>query len=269
MEDLLVHTTDYPSDVTAIVTAMTEGERPFLLETVQVVLSDPGIGQAIVCIDEKNTWIEPTISDWLEDDRLSVIKMPMSAIGEIRNKALGYVKLPWVAYCDGDDVWCKGKTLTQRKYADETKADLVGAGHYLMTEAGKVCAYGFSVHIPMPSTWLVKTEVMKRYPFEEKVFQGSDGEWWISTGDKIRKEKCPKTLARYRVRTQSVSSASESKKRKLKLVTLASIPVFGFIIYLLSYFYWLYTRNQKYKWLSIWTVWSREVEEEKLKFREN
>lgn len=241
-------------DVTAIVTAMTDDEKPFFRETIESVLSDPGIGQAIICIEENNTWLDSIIYN-LEDDRICIVRMPMTPIGVVRNKAVAYVKFPWIAYCDGDDIWCKGKTLIQRKYAEEKGADLVGAGHYLINEAGKVCAYGFSVHIPMPSTWLVKTDVMRSYQFNENVFQGSDGEWWIKTGDKIRKEKCPRSLTKYRVRTQSVSSASYSKKRKLKLVTVASIPVFGLSIYFLSYCYWLYTRNKKYKWLSDWTEW--------------
>lgn len=247
---------DRSLDVTAIITAMTEDEKPFLRETIESVLSDPGIGQAIICIDEKNTWLDSILGD-VKDDRLCIVKMPMAPIGVVRNKAVAYVKFPWIAFCDGDDVWCKGKTLIQRKYADATGADLVGAGHYLMNEVGKICAYGFSVNIPMPSTWLVKTEVMRNYKFNEKVFQGSDGEWWISTGHKIRKEKCPHTLTKYRVRTQSVSSASHSKKRKLKLVTLASIPVFGLGIYFLTYCYWILTRHKKYKWKADWSEWIR------------
>lgn len=256
------------SDVTAIVTAMTEDEKPFLRETIDGVLSDPGIGQLVVCIDENNSWLEALIPNHLHDERLDIVRMPMKPIGAVRNSALDYVRFPWIAYCDGDDVWCKGKTVLQRKHADLKKADLVGAGHYLMNEAGKVRAYGFSVHIPMPSTWLVRTEVMRQYPFNEKVFQGSDGEWWIETGDKIRKVKCPKTLTLYRVRNQSVSSASQSKRRKLKLVNLASIPVVGLGIYFLTYCYWLYTRHQAYKWQDIWTEWIRLGEEHEKAERE-
>ena len=41
-----------------------------------------------------------------EDPRLKIIRMPLSPLGNIRNNALKYVKKPWVAYCDGDDIWC-------------------------------------------------------------------------------------------------------------------------------------------------------------------
>jgi glycosyltransferase involved in cell wall biosynthesis len=254
---VLDRTVDGSPDVAAIVTAMTEDEKPFLREAIAGVLSEPAIGQVVVCIDEKNNWLEHVISSFMKDPRLDIVRMPMMPIGSVRNKALTYVKHPWIAYCDGDDVWCKGKTIIQRNYANKTGADLVGAGHYLMNEQGKICAFGFSLHIPMPSSWLVRTEIMRSYPFNEKVFQGSDGEWWIRTANKIRKVKCPETLVRYRVRPHSVSSSSHSKKRKSKLVTLAGIPVLGSSIRFLTYCVWLCTRNQGYKWLKDWSEWIR------------
>lgn len=43
------------NDVAAIVTAMTDAEQPFIIDTLKSVFSDPGIGQVVLCIEESNT----------------------------------------------------------------------------------------------------------------------------------------------------------------------------------------------------------------------
>jgi hypothetical protein len=252
---------DFYEDVAAIVTAMTNDEKPFLYETFVAVLKDPDIGQIILCIEENNDWLDGVLGSLVHDARLKVVRMPIMHIGAIRNKALQYVEKPWIAYCDGDDVWCKGKIRAQRILADKTNADLVGTGHYLTDEAGNIRAYGLSIFIPMPSSWLVRTDVMKKYPFNEAFFLSSeDGKWWIKTTKYVQKVKCPKILLRYRVRYNSISSLTESKKRKLKLIILGGIPIFGKIIYIATYIIWIFTKNQPYRWKPIWTEWLKEYD---------
>lgn len=239
-------------DVTAIITAMTEGERPFLHETVEAVLADPGIGQAVLCIEEGNEWIDETLSSLVEDSRLKIVRMPMASPAVVRNKSLEHVRLPWIAYCDGDDVWCKGKTETQRAYADRLKADFVGADHFLTDEAGRVRACAMAWNIPMPSSWLVRTEVMKHHTFDESVLVGSDGDWWVRTAGFVAKARCPQLLLRYRVRSGSVSSKTPSKKRKARIVSAASTPLLGLGILLATRCLWLFTRRSFYIWVDGW-----------------
>jgi hypothetical protein len=42
-------------DVTAVITAMTDSEQPFLYQTVNAVIADSCIGQIILCVEERNT----------------------------------------------------------------------------------------------------------------------------------------------------------------------------------------------------------------------
>lgn len=251
---------DEAQDVTAIITAMTNDERAFVSETVESVLADPYIAQVILCIEDKNDWIDSIIESHLKDLRLHIVRIPLMPIGAVRNRALQYVQKPWLAYCDGDDVWCNGKTKIQQEYARKTGADLVGAGHYLTDEKGNVRAYGLSLFIPMPSSWLVRTDLMRQYPFNEFRTRGSDGEWWISIPARIRKVKCPEMLVRYRVRTYSVSSIAFSKRRKLQLVALAGIPVLGPVIRFLTYCFWILTRHQSYRWMPRWSKWLKQYQ---------
>jgi hypothetical protein len=240
-------------DVAAIVTAMTDGEQPFLFETVEAVLADPGIGQVILCIEEKNAWVNQALGSLTEDSRLEIVRMPMATSGAIRNQALDSVKKTWVAYCDGDDVWCAGKTLAQLSYAAMTNSSFVGADHCLVNEASRVCAFAFARNIPMTSSWLVQTQIMKQYPFKDALTLDEDGEWWVRTNEGVGKVRCPKTLLKYRVRSGSLSSSTPSKQRKAKLVSLASLPILREVVLLLTWGVWLTTRREHYVWLQSWS----------------
>ncbi|MBC7450179.1 MAG: glycosyltransferase family 2 protein [Cytophagales bacterium] len=251
-ENTFQHAQDY-QDVAAIITAMTHDEKYFLSETLHVVFIDPCIGQIILCVEEKTDWLDSVIGPFLSDPRLSIIRIPMMPIGGVRNKALQYVDKPWIAYCDGDDVWCSGKTLIQRNYANQTGADFIGTGHYLMNEAGSIRGYGLSIFIPMLSSWMVRTDIMRRYPFNEMEPYGSDGEWWITTANTVQKTKCPEVLLRYRVRLHSVSSVTPSKKRKMRLINISSLPVIGPLIRFVTYCLWLITKHQPYRWFYKWS----------------
>lgn len=243
------------ADVTAIVTAMTDAERPFLQEAVEAVLLDPGIGQVVLCIEENNDWIDEVLGPLIKDFRLDILRLPLALPPVVRNQALEYVRLPWIAYCDGDDVWCPGKTYKQRAYAEATGSDFVGADHYLTDEAGRIRAVAQARNIPMPSSWLVKTNIMRQYPFDEAVQVGSDGEWWIrvnKVAKLIKKIRYPELLVYYRVRSGSISSSTPSKRRKAKIVAFASVPILGQTILYITWLAWFFTRRSTYIWLNAW-----------------
>jgi len=178
--------------------------------------------------------------------------VPLSPIGLVRNRAVDYVRMPWVTYCDGDDVWCKGKTLTQRRYAETSRCDLVGSDHYLVDEDGVIRGFALARSIAMPSSWMVRTELMRQYPFNESLYRGSDGEWWVCTRHNVRKVKCPNLLVKYRVRSNNLSSSVPSKNRKEKIVSLAKVPGLGAIIFLVTLCLWFLGRQNEYVWLEDW-----------------
>ena len=104
----------------------------------------------------------------------------------------------------------------------------------------------------MPSSWLVRTAIMKQYPFQDSLLSGGDGEWWIRTEDVVRKSRCPKVLLKYRVRSGSLSSNTLSQKRKARIVSFASLPILKEITLLLTWCIWLATRQKEYVWLKAW-----------------
>ncbi len=244
---------DEAQGVSAVITAMTNKEEPFVHDTVEAVLADEGIVQVVLCIEEKNTWIESALGMLSTDGRLEIIRLPLAPPGAIRNKALKLVRMPWVAYCDGDDVWCKGKTLIQKAcFMNLADCDFVGADHYLTNDSGKIRAFATARYLPMPSSWMVKTEVMRRHPFNESIYEGECGEWWSRTHGIVSKVRCPKMLLRYRIRASSLSASTPSMGRKAKIVRLANIPVIGQMILLASWSFWFFSRQKEYVWYKGW-----------------
>ena len=240
--------------VAAVITAMTDKEEPFVHDTVESVLSDEGIVQVVLCIEEKNTWLESALGLLLTDSRLEIVRLPLAPLGAVRNEALKFVYTSLVAYCDGDDVWCKGKTLIQKSYFTSlADCDFVGADHYLTNSSGVIRAFATARYIPMPSSWMVKTEVMRQYPFAELINEDESGEWWCRTHERVRKVRCPKMLLRYRIRAGSLSASTPSMGRKAKIVRLANIPVIGQMILLTSWFMWIFSRQNEYIWHEEWT----------------
>ncbi|MGN6646454.1 MAG: glycosyltransferase [Cytophaga sp.] len=240
------------NSVTAIVTAMTDNEKHFLPQALYAVLSDEHIDQVIVCFDEKNKSLQSSIRSNFKDARIELLPLPFMNIGAVRNRAIQSVKHSWLAFCDGDDVWMQNKTSQQLQYANKSNLDFVGTGHYLTNEAGQIQTHGLSIFIPMPSSWLVKTEVMKLFPFNESLNRRSDGDWWIRTHEKINKGKYPKILLKYRVRFQSVSMLSRSKKRKVLITQLAQLPLIGQLVKFSTFIIWQSTKRLNYLWLRKW-----------------
>lgn len=237
------------NDVTAVVTAMTDPERPYLAPALKSILTDPGIAHVVLCVQDSNDWIDEVLASVGSDARLQVLRMPLANLGHVRNEGLKHVKTEWVAYCDGDDVWCPGKTMIQRHHAAKYNADFVASDHYLTDEDGRIRAVALAKYLPMPSAWLVKTQVMRDHPFKtEKKFNGiEDHEWWFDTKQTVRKHRCPKLLLRYRVRGVSLSTTEPSKVRKARVVALASKPVIGWGVLVLTWGMWMANRSTSYR----------------------
>ncbi|MEP7164306.1 MAG: glycosyltransferase family A protein [Ferruginibacter sp.] len=238
-------------DVTAVIIAMTDAEQPFVPDAVRSVFSTACIAQVILCIETKNDWVDTTLGKLTTDPRLEIVRLPLAPPGAVRNTALKHVRMSWIAYCDGDDVWRKDKSL-QRHYAIATRCDFVGADHYLTDDDGRIRAFALARYMPMLSSWMVRTEVMKQYPFNETMMTAEDGEWWFRTESKIRKVRYSKMLLEYRVRSSSLSSVTPSKRRKAQIVALASKPVIGIFVYLFTGCLWLLTRKKEYMWHKGW-----------------
>lgn len=237
--------------VSAIVTCMTAAEFPFIDETLDSVV--PQVDQTILCIQDS--------FDNFEDNRklsrfkgreVTVVRMPLLPLGEVRNRGLVHVQHEWVAYCDGDDVWTDGKVAQQLECLKASAADFCGCDHVLIDDSSVVRLHAFARHIPMPSSWMVKASVMKEIPFDGTLRCVEDGDWWIRSHSKIKKARLAQPLLKYRVRSGSLSAATASKRRKMLFMRLAEIPVLGNALKLLTWARWRMVRSSEYLWNEDW-----------------
>jgi glycosyltransferase involved in cell wall biosynthesis len=235
-------------DVTAVVIAMTDGEKPFLAEAVEAAAADPGVAQVIVRVSDHLKWVDEVLASASKNPRVKIFRIPIENPGTARNAGVKHVETEWVAFCDGDDVWSKGKTEAQRDFADKNGAVFVGADHYLTDEKGHIRAVAMAKYLPMTSSWLVRTDVMRKYPFRDELLE--DHHWWFDTKQTVPKHRCPELLLRYRVRGRSISTDEPSKQRKVRVVTWGKKPVIGLGVLALTWGVWLLNRSKSYRPLS-------------------
>jgi glycosyltransferase involved in cell wall biosynthesis len=213
---------DYMSDVTAIVTCMTDAEKPFITETLQSVHDQTIPCDAIVVVEDSNPWIEELCAPF---PRVRILRRPFGYLGSVRNSGVAACDSEFVAFLDGDDLWLPSKTQKQLNFLRDGDRDFVGVDHMLMTESGEVFAFAFPRNIPMPSSWMTRRDIMLCYPFDPNRPNFEDGAWWVATLEKVQKWRIAEPLIHYRVRGSSLSGASLSKRRKLAVSKLSSLPL--------------------------------------------
>ena len=210
------------ADVSAIVTCMTDGERPFVLQTLQSVHSQTVPCETIVVVRESNIWIDDVAAAF---PHFQIVRRPPGWAGAARNTGIAAARTEFVAFLDGDDVWLPTKTKKQANFLHDGGQDFVGVDHMLMTEEGTPFAYGLARYLPMTSAWMVRRETMLRSPFDPDAVANEDTLWWRSTWSTVRKYRLPEPLINYRVRRQSLSSEAPSKRRKAAFAKLSSLPM--------------------------------------------
>jgi glycosyltransferase involved in cell wall biosynthesis len=234
------------SDVTAIVTCMTDAERPFIREALQSVQEQTlPCEETIVVVLESNTWIDDIAADF---PHIKVMRRPPGWEGASRHTAVEAARTEFVAFLDGDDVWLPSKTSRQVELLRNGLGDLVGADYIMTTEEGKPFAYGLCRYQAMPSTWMVRRDTMVRYPLDPNLSLYVDWTWWVNTRHTVRKCRLAELLMKYRVRRQSLSSPVPDKRRKLALSNLSSIPMARPLI--LAGTYALYRINRRSHYLA-------------------
>ena len=235
--------------VTALITCMTDAERPYIENAINSVLKQKHPCKLVVLLNEESSKFDDLFAKY---KKAIFIKTKIRPIGEMRNFGLHYADTKWIAYLDGDDIWYPSKIYEQLAFANQNNADLVGCDHYLISENGTPCACSISHNIPMPSSWLVKCEVMKERQFSDARLC-EDGEWWVKNISHLNVVRLPYFGLGYRVRGNSLSAGTPSKRRKWLVVHYGSYPVARQLALFIT---WVMNRSQKstkYKWLAAWS----------------
>jgi len=238
-------------DVTAIVTCMSDAERPFLIETLQSVRNQTVLCETIVVVLESNAWIDE-VSEALPG--LRVVRRPPGWAGAARNSGVEAATTEFIAFLDGDDVWLPTKTEKQVALMKSGHRDFVAVDHMLTREEGEVYAYGLALHIPMTSAWMVRRDTIISHPFDPDMRHGEDGAWWLSTWNSVRKYRLPEPLIKYRVRRLSLSTGSPGKRRKLAFARLSTLPLTRWLLLAATYMLHRLSRRTYYAPVKGWEL---------------
>ncbi|HSK42120.1 MAG TPA: glycosyltransferase [Arenibaculum sp.] len=207
--------------MTAIVTCMTDAERPYVREALDSVERQTELCRIILMVETNNRWIDGILR---EDEPVTLVRTDFQPAGHVRNVAIRTADTEFVAFLDGDDFWDPRKIECQLAVIDREGVDLVGTDHVMVREDGVRFAFGRARHIPMLSTWLVRRSTMLDMPFGGS--RGNeDGIWWANCTPRLAVRRLPRFLCSYRVRAVSVSSTFPSKRRKELLCRAGSNPI--------------------------------------------
>jgi glycosyltransferase involved in cell wall biosynthesis len=212
-----------PSEsVTAVITCMTEPELPFLREAVLSVKGQTQPCRMRLYVPEDETSVEAVLGS--AADGIEIRRVPLRPPGIVRNAAVDEVETEWVAFLDGDDVWLPRKVETQLAYAHQHDRIALGARHLLVREDGKPFFYGFAREMPMPSSWLIRRELLLEERFSDRlVFE--DAELWQRFRGRTTPVTLKEHLIHYRVRRVSLSTpGSFEKRRKYVFARMSRFP---------------------------------------------
>ena len=201
-------------EISVVITAMTDAEKPYLRECVSSVFSNEHVAEVIICVEYTNNWVENELTYFKNNPKLKVHRIPKCNAATARNYGVSTSKCSWIAFCDGDDVWSENKLSKQLRHAKGHHIDVVGGDHWLTNMDGVIRAYAICQTMPMTSSWLVRKEVLMEYPFNENLSNSEDSEWWVRVGNRVSKGRCPSFMLYYRVRSNSLSATSAGKIRK-------------------------------------------------------
>jgi glycosyltransferase involved in cell wall biosynthesis len=248
-------TADEHTDVTAILTAMTDAERPWVMQALQSVLRQTRPPDRIVLlVADSNVWIEKDLaSSGLVEDAsqcVQIHRIPLARAGAVRNTGVGLARTKWVAFLDGDDVWENDRLEWQLAAARlNPAADFIGGDYVFINEPGKVFAYS-NGSTPATCTWLVARRLMVVSPFHPTVTYGEDYLWLKSTADTCQRVRVPKILARYRIRGQSISSldgmAPQRRRREL-MARVSRNALIRYPMLALTFLRYYFYRNAHYR----------------------
>lgn len=243
------------SDVTVVMTAMTDPERPWVIEALDSVMSQTlRPDRVLVLVETNNSWLDHELKRSAYTGEVArlvrVHRIPLARLGAVRNSGTRLANTGWIAFIDGDDIWEPQKLARQLDVARaRPDVDFIGTDYVFVNERSQRFGYSNGSN-PTPSSWLVRRELLLKYPFEPDATTGEDYLWLKATRGVCVRERVPETLVRYRIRRNSISALlyGHSTQRKLREFA-ARLTQLGFLRFLMlaaTYVRYVLNRRARY-----------------------
>lgn len=244
------------SEVTAVLTAMTDAERPWVQTALASIFSQTLLPDAVVVMaEDRNDWLE---SDILAQSyeanllaRMRIHRVPLARLGAVRNAGAAVADTRWVGFLDGDDVWHPRRLELQiQAAAANPEARFIGGDLEFIDPSGRVFAYANGTN-PTPSSWLVDRQLLLEHPFDPTLAVGEDYFWLRDTKSNCVRIRVPRVIVGYRVRGKSLSAVQHSdtqlRKRREAMAQVASNPFLRISILAGTYLRYLAYRGRPYE----------------------
>ena len=218
-------------NVTAIISCVVPSDLQYIRDALVSVKEQTHPCRILLVVTEETNLLEPIAEDLGIDLEAHIVSL--SPAGVTKNLGVQKVATEWVAFLDADDRWKSEKIERQLAHASRTNSSAVGTRHLLIREDGTPFFYAFARKMPMPSSWLVKRNLMLTEPFSD-LAQWEDAELWKRLRQQSKAVTMRDFLLDYRVRPNSLSSAyGPAKRRKEKFARFAEmnkIRIFSLMI---------------------------------------
>ena len=206
--------------VTAIITCVVKSDLLYVREALKSVKRQTHPCRILVVVTEETSILGPIIQE-LGIDVETVVE-PLHPCGINRNIGVQKATTEWVAFLDADDLWEPEKIERQLAHASQTNRFVIASRHTLVRENGTPFFYALALKSPMPSSWMVNRELMLAEPFRNVPWE--DVELWRRLQHQTKTVTLKNHLMKYRVRSNSLSSAfGPAKRRKEKFAQISEM----------------------------------------------
>lgn len=241
--------------ITVVLTAMTDAEEKYVLQSISSVLCQSvSVSELHVYVELSNKWIDRIVRELPADcvGELRVYRTPMASLSSVRNTGVSNAKTKWIAFLDADDIWCRRKIEWQLEaLAGRPDALFIGVDCLFVNDANKAFHIGRCV-FPVPSSWIVRRDLLERIPFDPRKLVNEDQDWLIRAFAQGLFVRVARIGVRYRLRFDSLFSSLKKSKPKVRQVQEALafasyFPLVRFITLMLSYARYRFYRGAEYR----------------------
>lgn len=178
------HTPETSEEPLVSVVIATRNRAEMLRDSVHSVLCQSHRRLEVIVVDDGSEDETQQAVESFADPRVRYVRQEPGGISNARNRGTEHARGEWIAVHDDDDLMLPFRLAAQLQHADD-QVDLVYGAFInfddetgeLQMHHGRNYSYGaalMSGFAPGHSTWLVRTEIMRRFPYDEGIASAVD-----------------------------------------------------------------------------------------------
>lgn len=219
-------------NVAAVLTCVTPRDTRWVAQALSSITAQTSKCHPVIVLSDSTVHVASELRAISPNAQIE--QVPLTPPGVTRNAAVARVSAEWIAFLDADDIWLPPRIETQLRHAQRSGAIALGSRQILIDDQGKPFFYAFSRKMPLPSSWLIKRDLLVAEPFSDRI-RWEDAELWRRFRRVTKPLTTPEYLVLYRVHAQTHSSSyAPAKQRKELFARAARFKVLRFALLLFS-----------------------------------